>query len=127
MDQNKCKFRKSIAFIIMLLPLSVLADSTEVHPLITTPQQLQTSVSTSANDCGPPLKSTPYVIIAGIGGAHMDLSCPPERPIMYKWSQVVGFAGFLSVQAGGGESSITCCPVKREWVPAPRSETNEQN
>lgn len=106
---------------ICLVSGNALADSTLLAPQSTQPaqvsQQLHSDVNTS--DCTDPIQSAPYVIVAGIGGADMNLSCPADHPVMYSWRQQVGFVGFLSVQGGGGNSSVKCCAMKQEWKPAP--------
>lgn len=71
--------------------------------------------------CSTPIQSSPYVIVAGNGGANMNLHCPADKPVMYGWRQQVGFGGIFSVQAGGGRSWITCCAMNHRWV---RTETS---
>lgn len=107
---------------IYLISNSVFADSTMLQPQASqpamVPQQLHSNVNT--RDCTNPIQSAPYVIIAGVGGADMNLSCPADHPVMYSWRQQVGFVGILSVQGGGGASSVKCCAMKQEWQPAPK-------
>jgi hypothetical protein len=61
------------------------------------------------------LQSSPYVIVAGNGGGNMNLTCPAERPVVSNWRFEVGYGGILAVNAGGGQSWITCCSVGHKW------------
>jgi hypothetical protein len=88
-----------------------------VPPAGLIPHSLQSYVDTKT--CTKPIKSLPYVIVAGNGGANMNLTCPPTHPVMYGWRQEVGFGGLLAVQAGGGASWIVCCAVGHKWAPIP--------
>jgi hypothetical protein len=102
-----------VCILIMFASLCY-ADSTEIKPLAAaTPQTYQADVDTS--DCTDPIKSTPYIIVLGNGGANMDLTCPKERPVMYNWHQEVGFGGPGWVSSGGGNTKISCCALKHSW------------
>lgn len=94
--------------------LSYAATSTDMKPYAEQPMANQTNVDTS--NCTSPIKSSPYVIVFGNGGANMNVSCPANYPIMHTWKQQVGYGGLGAVSHGGGYSSIVCCAVKREWV-----------
>lgn len=96
--------------------LSFAATSTDMKPTAEQPMASQTNVDTS--NCTSPIKSSPYVIVLGNGGANMNVSCPANYPIMHTWKQQVGYGGFGAVSHGGGYSSIVCCAVKHDWVNA---------
>jgi hypothetical protein len=113
---------KTISIACMLLALTTLCHATSstdagLLPNVKkmTPQSYQAKVNT--NDCTAPIQSSPYVIIAGNGGANMNLTCPPHHPVMYHWQQEIGFGGLGAVSMGGGNARITCCALTHVWQP----------
>lgn len=103
-----------VCFYLSASNLGFATSSADVKPESESPMASQTNVDTS--NCTSPIKSSPYVIVFGNGGANMSVTCPANYPIMHTWKQQVGFGGIGAVSHGGGSSSIVCCAVKRDWV-----------
>ncbi len=64
------------------------------------------------------LNSGRYYIYAGNTYKNTNLSCPADKPVMYHWQQGILMLGIVSVQSGGGSSSITCCAMSHQWSSA---------
>jgi hypothetical protein len=91
------------------------ADSSALNPHeVTQVVAMHPASKVNTQDCQV-IESSPYVIVAGNGGGNMRLNCPVERPVVYSWRFQVGYGGFLAVNAGGGQTWITCCSMKDEW------------
>ena len=103
---------------IVSVPFTTLAanDSSKIH--IPSAAEYKTQKYQSYVDTNDwiTLPSSPYVIAAGNGGTNMNLTCPTDRPVMYQWTQHLGFAGFIYVSSGGGNSTVRCCAVAHKWT-----------
>lgn len=122
----------SILAILLLAGAAHAISSTDpaVMPNIGAPQSYQAHVDVDPNNCIT-LRSSPYVIAGGAGGANMNLKCPAEHPVMYRWQYQVGLSNLppliWSVTAGWGYSWIQCCAIAHSWEPVAPSNMGINN